>query len=190
MSPSSNGKSKSIVIAVGGAVVLVVAVAAFMRGSAGGGGSAAQSAVGASGKAVAARSGDCTPTHCITPECEACSTQNCNGPEHGCDRLATASERKMCEEVYACFNDPANKCVAEGDSLKCWCGTNPTTCVTSNEAPTQANGPCREKVFEGVASRDAATVWQRFVDKAYPVSYAANLTLCRGTFCKAECKIP
>lgn len=140
--------------------------------------------------AAAPRAKDaCEPTHCGGAACDACTTANCIPTRDGCDRIAELSERNLCERIYACFNEPTNACVTQGDSLKCWCGTNPTTCVTSNTPPTQANGKCRDLVFEGARSTDAATIRHRFVDAAFPLGRAVNLTLCRGTFCAAECKI-
>ena len=56
-----------------------------------------------------------------------------------------------CETLYACLvGAPAHpgtsvpgSCTNGGDTLACWCGSNPTTCASSNAPPTQADGPCR-----------------------------------------------
>ena len=192
VSPSSNEKSsfKRLIVlaAVVGVAIAVFAIARSRPASK----DPAASASRGSGtpKTPTVADGACVPSHCTSAECETCTAQNCVYKTDGCDHLGTPAERKMCEEVYACFNDPANKCVVQGDALKCWCGTNPVTCISSNEPPTQANGPCREKVFEATATRDAATVWSRLTDQAYPSAGAVNLTFCRGQYCKTECNIP
>lgn len=135
-----------------------------------------------------------TPTHCSGSACDFCSFDpdagNCIPATDGCDQIDGAADRKLCEDVYACFTNPANHCVTEGDPLRCWCGTNPTTCVTDNSGATQANGPCLALVFAAAKSTDAATVKQRLVDPDYPLGRAVNLTSCRGVFCSAECGVP
>jgi hypothetical protein len=112
----------------------------------------------------------------------------------GCDSITDPTDKALCEAVYGCFVTPANACVTQGDPLKCWCGSNPTTCVTSNADPTKANGPCLSAIIAAArltpATYDAATIKQRFVDPSFPLGRAVNLTSCRGSFCNAECSVP
>ena len=131
----------------------------------------------------------CLTTHCGGPTCDRCGEVNC-APTDGCDQIADANDKRLCEEVYACFSDPAHKCVNQGDPLKCWCGTNPTTCVTANEGPTRANGVCADKIYAAAKSTDANTIRHRFVDPQFPLGRAVGLLQCRGTFCASECKVP
>ena len=74
--------------------------------------------------------------------------------------------------------------------MKCWCGSNPTTCVTMNMPPLQANGPCLQQVFAAAKTMDAPTIKQRFLDQTYPLGRAVNLISCRGSFCEDECGVP
>jgi len=158
---------------------------------------------GTAGMMGAGGASTCSPTHCAGAACDACtygpnaplcavSEEGCgNCPDDnqkGCDVITDPADKKLCEDLYACFL--ANACVTQGDPLKCWCGTNPTTCVTSNAAPTQANGPCVALVFAGAKSTDAATIKNRFVNSTYPLGAAVNLISCRGTFCPHSCSVP
>jgi hypothetical protein len=129
------------------------------------------------------------PTHVAGPKCEACSVDNCIPATDGCDGIADLADRRLCEDLYACFSDPANDCVNQGDPVKCWCGTNPTTCLTDKDGPTRANGPCRDKVFAAARTNDPATIRARFVDPDFPLGRSVNLTLCRGSWCSTDCKV-
>ena len=130
------------------------------------------------------------PTHAAGPTCDKCTTDNCPvGTDDGCDVIADATERKLCEDQYACFADPQNSCVIQGDPVRCWCGTNLTTCVTDNAPPTQANGPCAKLVFAAAKSADADTVFQRFMSTDFPIGRAVRVTSCRGSYCSNDCKI-
>jgi hypothetical protein len=102
---------------------------------------------------------------------------------------ANPADFALCQAAYKCFTDPANNCTNQGDPLKCWCGTNPTTCLTDNSPPTQANGACLQQVFAAAKSTDAATIRLRFSDPSFPLGGAVNLTVCRGGFCQAECGV-
>ena len=138
----------------------------------GGAGGAAAGGSGAAGGAAGAASGPpfaCVskpavkwPSQCVSDACISCTTDNCDDPTsegtHGCWFITDPGDRALCEAAYACFTDPANNCTNQGDPLKCWCGTNPTTCLTDNSPPTQANGPCLQQVFAAAKSTDAATV--------------------------------
>lgn len=140
----------------------------------------------------------------VTASCQACSFGPASSPlcavggecaacfpaTDGCDMLTDAADKALCERIYACFMSHKSQCVNQGDPLKCWCGSNPTTCVTDNSPPTQANGLCRDLVFEGAKSTDAPTIKNRFVDPAFPLGRAVNLLSCRGTFCSEECGVP
>lgn len=148
--------------------------------------------------------GACTPvmtlsaTHCAGSACDACSFDpevgNCFAGTDGCDSIDDAADRQLCETLYACFTDPVNSCVAQGDAIKCWCGTNPSTCATDDSGATMANGPCLGLVTLGAkltpATYNAQTIKARLVDPAYPLGRAVNLTTCRGTFCSVECGVP
>lgn len=129
------------------------------------------------------------PTHAAGPRCESCSVDNCIPATDGCDGIRDPADRALCEDLYACFSDPANDCVNQGDPVRCWCGTNPTTCLTDKDGPTRANGPCRDKVFAAARTADPATIRARFVDPDFPLGRSVNLTLCRGSWCSSECKV-
>ena len=77
-----------------------------------------------------------------------------------------------------------------GDTLSCWCGTNPTTCVSSNTPPTQANGPCLQQIFAAAKTMDAATIFSIYSNPAFPLGRAVNLAGCRKNFCDTECGVP
>ena len=162
----------------------------------------------------ACQAGTCTPaqtltaSHCAGPACDQCSFDgandicslspegcaNCFPATDGCDLLTDPTDRQLCEDVYGCYTDPVNNCVAQGSVLSCWCGTNSATCDTDNTDPTKANGPCVN--FMTLAARltaatyDAATIEARLVDPDYPLGRATNLVTCRGTYCSAECTVP
>ena len=148
--------------------------------------------------------GACTPvmtlsaTHCAGSACDACSFDpevgNCFAGTDGCDLIDDPSDQQLCEALYACFTNPVNDCVAQGDAIRCWCGTNATTCTTDDSGATMANGPCLSLVTLGAkltpGTYNAQTIKSRLVDPAYPLGRAVNLTTCRGTFCSAECSVP
>jgi hypothetical protein len=136
------------------------------------------------------RQPDSSPTHRFGPKCEGCTKENCTPTTDGCDELADATDRKLCEELYACFTDPANvSCVIAGDPTRCWCGTHLVSCVTDDDGPKRANGPCVNQVLAAARSEVADTIWKRFLDPSFPVGRAVRLTTCRGAFCPAECKV-
>jgi hypothetical protein len=142
---------------------------------------------GSAGGEEAVSQVDCKMAPCRTQTCNACTSKECATATMGCQALTDSTDRRLCEEVYACFTDPANDCVSKGDPLKCWCGTNPTTCVTDNDPPTQANGVCLKQVFAAAKSSDARTVRLRFMDGKFPLALATILVVCRGEFCAQEC---
>lgn len=165
-------------------------------GGAGGGGGIGGSGAGSGGAAGAGGSG-CAPTHCRGAACEQCQVDNCAPLTDGCDPIADPAAKALCEQLYACFTNPANNCLLagnQGDAIPCWCGTNPTTCVSANSGPTKANGPCLDLVTRGAGltaeTYDAATIKARLINPAYPLGRAINLTSCEGQFCNAECAIP
>jgi hypothetical protein len=130
------------------------------------------------------------PTHAAGPTCDKCTVDNCPvGTDDGCDVIADAADRKLCEDLYACFADPKSACVIAGDPVRCWCGTNMTTCMTDNSGPTQANGPCLQQIFAAAKTTDADTVYQRLMDIQFPVGRAVRVSSCRGSFCSNDCKI-
>ena len=104
------------------------------------------------------------------------------------------ADRQLCENLYACFVNPANACEKQGDVLSCWCGSNPDTCQTDNAPPTKANGPCLDLVAAAAkldgGIYDASSIIQRFVDQDFPLGRAVNLTICRGSYCSLECSVP
>ena len=132
----------------------------------------------------------------VSPACEECTTDNCFPQTDGCDLIVDASDHQLCESAYDCFVAPTHPgtlvpggCTTQGDPLECWCGTNPTTCVTSNLPPTQANGPCLDAVFAAAKTTDAATIKLRFIDPSFPLGRAVNLVSCQGSFCSDECDL-
>jgi hypothetical protein len=128
-------------------------------------------------------------TPCKTPSCNTCTSKECATEPAGCQGLTDPTDRGLCEDLYACFTDPANDCINQGDPLKCWCGTNPTTCVTDNSPPTQANGVCLKQVFAAGKSTDAGAIRLRFMDAKFPLGLATRLAVCRGTYCTQECGV-
>ena len=143
--------------------------------------------------ALASKGGETAsaPSHAMGPVCDSCTVENCPaGTDDGCDSITDPGDRKLCEDLFACFQDPKNRCVVQGDALRCWCGDNMTTCVSANSGPTQANGPCVKQVFAAARTSDADTIFHKFLDAELPLGRAARLALCRGSFCSADCKIP
>lgn len=144
---------------------------------------------GAPGTDEAVSQVSCQKTPCRTPTCNKCTTENCSTHTMGCQELTDDAERHLCEDVYTCFTDPANDCVTRGDPLKCWCGTNPLTCVTDNSPPTQANGVCLKQVLAAGKSADASAIRFRFMDPKTPLGLATTLVVCRGEYCTQECGV-
>jgi hypothetical protein len=115
----------------------------------------------------------------------------------GCDAIADATDRAACEALYACMTAPTHPgdatysgpCIFQGDPLGCWCGSNPTTCVTDNAGPTRANGPCLQQVFAAAKSMDAATINLHFIDPNLPLGRAVNLAACRSNYCSSSCGV-
>ena len=151
--------------------------------------------------------GTCTSSHCAGQACDDCTNTNCVDAANlgGCDSFSDAADKKLCEDLYTCAvndrtlkaSDGSLNCIAptnQGDLIPCWCGTNPTTCVSANQPPTMANGPCLQQVIAAAKltpqTYDAHTVKTRLVDPVFPLGKATNLLSCRGNFCNAECNIP
>jgi hypothetical protein len=140
-------------------------------------------------------------SHCVSAACEQCTTANCFPATDGCDLIADPADKQLCENLYACVVAPTHAgsvipgpCTAGGDPTRCWCGTNPTTCLTD---PAAANGPCRDAVVAAAKSSDPGTIKLRFVDPGFPIGRAVNLSSCRGSFCgtppdsgNGECPVP
>jgi hypothetical protein len=131
--------------------------------------------------------GTMPPTHCDGAACDQCTLDNCFPETDGCDLITDPADKKLCEDAYACFvaaTHPGSvvpgRCTNQGDPNKCWCGTNPTTCLTEMAA---ANGPCRDLVVAAAKSADPGTIQLRFVDPGFPLGRAVNLSSCRGSFC-------
>jgi len=128
------------------------------------------------------------PTHAAGPVCDKCTTENCNpGTDDGCDSIADAGDRKLCEDLYACISDPRNNCVIDGDPVRCWCGTNVLTCLSHSSGPGQANGPCLQQIFAAAKSTDADVIYHQFLNADLPLGRATRLSVCRGAFCKSNC---
>jgi hypothetical protein len=181
---TSSGKNRLLLVA--GIIAVAAAVAGFTFSRSEAPRSSAEKP-GLSGAApVAAGQG-------VGADCDTCTKANCNPERDGCEHIADATGRKLCEDAYACFVNSASQCLKknnQGDAIPCWCGNNMTTCWNSNEPPKQANGPCLKQVFAAAATTDAATIRSRLVDPAYPLGRAVNLSSCRGSFCARECGLP
>jgi hypothetical protein len=144
------------------------------------------------GATMAARSSgnNCVMTPCESTACDACTTQNCTPPTDGCGRFDDPSDARVCEDLYSCITDPANHCTNQGDPVRCWCGTNPTTCLGNPTGPLAANGPCLRQIFAAAKTTDPGVIRQRFVDAVFPIGRAVRLSSCRGSFCSSECAVP
>jgi hypothetical protein len=155
---------------------------------------------GTGGQGTGGQGGACASTHCDGPACEQCTTDNCFPPTDGCDLITDPADKQLCETLYGCFVAPTHPgtsipgpCTNQGDPTRCWCGTNPTTCLTD---PAAANGPCRDAVVAAAKTADPGTIKLRFVDPAFPLGRAVNLSSCRGSFCgpppngSGECRVP
>jgi hypothetical protein len=175
-------------------------------GGSGTGGAGVGGATGTGG------AGMCLPTHCAGLACDECTfatppgqpdvcstnpggCNNCVPDTDGCQGLADPTDRTLCQNLYACFVAPTHAGTSVPgacDPLGCWCGTNPTTCVTSNNEPTKANGPCVQQIQAAakITTYDAAFINQHLIDPLLPIGRAVNLANCQGSFCKPECNIP
>jgi hypothetical protein len=130
------------------------------------------------------------PTHAAGPVCDKCTSENCNpGTDDGCDTIADAGDRKLCEDLYSCMVDPRNNCVIDGDPVRCWCGTNMLTCWNTNSGPAQANGPCLKQIFAAAKSDDADVIFHQFLNPELPLGKATRLSVCRGAYCKSHCNV-
>jgi hypothetical protein len=152
----------------------------------------ATSAAGGGAKEDGPRSASnmCRMTPCLNAPCDACTNENCTPATDGCNRFIDPAERKLCEDLYACITDPANHCTNQGDPVKCWCGTNPTTCLGNATGPKAANGPCLQQVLAAGKTTDPGVIRARFVDAIFPIGAAIRLSSCRGSFCSKECGVP
>src|SRR5450432_14915 len=111
VSRSSSGKSPFLVLAVIGAGLgLVIVMFVLTRKPAGvdAAGVSAKPPGASAGGAVppASGSGACAPTHCPGAACDACTAVNCTPTTDGCDRIDDLPERRLCEGIYGCLNDP------------------------------------------------------------------------------------
>jgi hypothetical protein len=129
------------------------------------------------------------PSHEAGPACERCTAENCAAGDDGCDAIANPGDRKLCEEVYACFSDLRNNCSIKGDPLRCWCGTNMLTCYSDTSGPGAANGPCAKQVIAAAKTNEADTIFHQFLNTDLPLGRAARLNVCRGYFCSNDCNV-
>lgn len=190
--PGTGGAGTGGVVASGGSVG--TGGAAPGTGGAGTGGAGTGGTAGGNGSGGGGGAGGAPmclgPAECVSDACSQCTSDNCISDTDGCQIFPTGSQdHALCEAAYACFTDPVNNCTIQGDPLKCWCGTNPTTCLTDNSPPTQANGVCLQQVFAAAKSMDAPTIRLRLGDNGFPLGGAVNLTVCRGGFCSTECGV-
>ena len=132
---------------------------------------------------------ECKMKPCKGPVCDKCVNENCDPVQAGCQGLTDTAERKLCEDLYECFTDPAHDCTLQGDPLKCWCGTNPTTCLTDTKGPTAPNGVCAKLLYQAAKTTDPTKIRERFGDATFALGRAVNLTTCRGGFCGKECSV-
>ena len=128
-------------------------------------------------------------TPCGSAACDACTNENCIPASDGCGRFNDPTERKLCEDLYACITDPVNHCTNQGDPVRCWCGTNPTTCLGNATVPRRPMA-VRAAVPRGGRSPDPGVIRARFVDAVFPIGGAIRLSSCRGSFCSKECGVP
>lgn len=140
--------------------------------------------------AAGAISKTCVMSPCGTAACDQCTTENCIPSTDGCGRIDDPADRKLCEELYACITDPANHCTNQGDPVRCWCGTHPTTCLGHASGPLAGDGPCAEKFLTAGKSTTPEDIRKRFVDAVFPLGRAVKLSHCRGSFCSAVCGVP
>lgn len=186
-----SNSAKALILSAAVAVAIAVALVATRRDDAaatpGAGTSQAARAGGKSADGSAAR---CDMTPCEGNVCDTCTTQNCIPSSDGCGRFTDATDKKLCEDLYACITDPANHCTNQGDPVRCWCGSNPTTCLNNATGPKAANGPCLQQILAAAKSADPEIVRQRFVDAVFPLGRAVRLSSCRGSFCSTECAVP
>jgi hypothetical protein len=129
------------------------------------------------------------PSHEAGPACDKCTTENCEPGDDGCDAIPSATDRKLCEELYACFADPHNNCSIKGDPLRCWCGKNMLTCYSETSGPGAANGPCVKEVVAAAKTNDADTIFHQFLNTELPLGRASRLNLCRAAFCSNDCNV-
>jgi hypothetical protein len=200
----SGGSGEVTGTATGGAGGML---GAGMGGMMTGQGGAMASSIGGTGYGG---NGSCLPSHCAGEDCDLCSfgptdspkcatfENGCNNAEdslRGCDGFSDPKDKKACEDLIACTMSagcltPGN----QGDLIPCWCGTNPTTCVSANDGPTKANGPCLAQVTAAARltpdTYDASTIRQRQKDSAFPLARASILLNDRGMYCNKECGIP
>jgi hypothetical protein len=148
---------------------------------AGAGGGAGDASDGAAGCGI-------DPTTDEGASCNQCTTANCTTyenakkgvpPTAGCHHLASDRERQSCQTLYCCIR--SSNCVKNGDPTACWCGTaDPNKCALGTEA---ANGPCVQEVEDAAGTTQAPEIASRMVDPTFPLGGAANLAICRATFC-------
>lgn len=143
-----------------------------------------------SAAAAAITSQTCVMSPCGTAACDQCTVENCIPSTDGCGRIDDPADRKLCEELYACITDPANHCTNQGDPVRCWCGTHPTTCLGHATGPLAGDGPCAQKILAAGKSTDPEDIRKRFVDAVFPLGRAVKLSHCRGSFCSAVCGVP
>jgi hypothetical protein len=190
---SNSGKAVLIgaltLIAIG-AIVLLTREGSRTATAGSEGTAASTAAAGATGDTPRSASNMCRMTPCGSAACDACTNENCTPATDGCDRFVDATERKLCLDLYACITDPANHCTDQGDPVKCWCGTNPTTCLGNASGPKAANGPCVQQVLAAGKTTDPGVIRARFVDAIFPIGGAIRLSSCRGSFCSKECGVP
>ena len=129
------------------------------------------------------------PSHEAGPACEKCTSENCAAGDDGCDPIADPTDRKLCEELYACFSDSHLNCSIKGDPIRCWCGTNMLTCYSEASGPGAANGPCVKQVLAAAKTNEADTIFHQFLNVDLPLGRAARLNVCRGYFCSNDCNV-
>jgi hypothetical protein len=176
---------------------LVDAGAGGEGGSTGGDGSGGAAGVGGAGAGAGGGGGGTStpdggcgidPTTDEGNSCNQCTAANCTilenaqpdvPPTAGCHHLASDRERQSCQALYCCMR--SNRCVAGGDPTPCWCGSaDPTECARG-QAP--ANGPCAREIEAAAGTTEAPEIALRLIDPTFPLGGAANLAICRATFC-------
>ena len=100
-------------------------------------------------------------------------------------------DQKLCQDLLTSYT--TSGCLkTAGDPLGCWWGTNPLTCVSSNDPPTKANGPCVDQILAAskLGTYDAPSINAHFIEASLPLGVASNQIVCQGSFCAPECGLP
>ena len=133
---------------------------------------------------------ECKMKPCGGPVCDKCVNENCDVTTTGCQSIADAADRRLCEDLYACFSESGPRLHQSGRPSEVLVRDEPHDLHHRQLGTDKGELGSAPSWFSAAAkTEEASEIRYRFLDPKFPLGRAANLVVCRGGFCGKECSI-